>query len=61
MLKNFSHAEFIVYNIDNMPNKYINKANLPILAYTIKNKEQFEKAKIVSNNQILDNIEVLND
>lgn len=59
MLKNFSHADFIAYNIENMPNKYINKANLPILAYTIKTKEQFDKAKIVSNNQILDNIEVL--
>ena len=61
MLKGFSHADFIAYNIDNMPNKYINKANLPILAYTIKTKEQFEKAKIVSNNQILDNIELVSD
>ena len=59
MLKKFSHTDFVAYNIDNMPNKYIEKANLPILAYTIKTKEQFEKAKLVSNNQILDNIEVL--
>ena len=55
----FSHIDFISYNIDNLPNKYVSKISLPILAWTIRTNADYEKAKLNSNNVIVDNIEVL--
>lgn len=60
-LNKFAHIDFISYNIDDLPNKYVNKTDLPILTYTIANKEQFVKAKIVSNNLIVDNPDAIVD
>ena len=57
--KNFSHIDFVSYNIDNLPNKYVNKMNIPVLAWTIKSKDDYAKAKQNANNIIVDNIEVL--
>lgn len=57
--KNFSHIDFISYNIDNLPNKYVNKMDVPVLAWTIKTSEDYIKAKQNANNMIVDNIEVL--
>lgn len=58
-LNKFAHIDFISYNIDDLPNKYVNNTNVPILTYTISTKEQFVKAKIASNNLIIDNPDVL--
>lgn len=57
--KHFSHIDFVSYNIENLPNKYVNKIDVPILAWTIKTKEDYEKAKQNANNMIVDNIDVL--
>ncbi|MBQ8430710.1 MAG: glycerophosphodiester phosphodiesterase, partial [Clostridia bacterium] len=60
-LKKFAHIDFVSYNIENLPNKYVFNCNLPVLSWTIKTKEEFLKAKTVSNNLIIDNIEVINN
>jgi len=57
--KNFSHADFVSYNLDNLPNKYVNKMDIPILAWTVKTEEDYSKAKLNANNMIVDNIDVL--
>lgn len=57
--KKFSHIDFVSYNIDNLPNKYVNNIDIPILAWTIKTKEDYIKAKENANNIIIDNINVL--
>lgn len=44
--KSASAPHFINYNIDNIPNKYINKyKNIPLLAYTIKSEAELKNAK----------------
>ena len=57
--KKFSHIDFVSYNLDNLPNKYVNKMDIPILAWTVKTKEDYNKAKQNANNIIVDNIDVL--
>ena len=38
------HADFINYDCQYLPNKYVNKHNdLPLLAYTIKTQEEYER------------------
>lgn len=58
-LKNFAHIDFVSYNIDDLPNKYVNNTTVPVLTWTIRTKEQFKKAKVVSNNLIIDNVDVI--
>ena len=57
--KNFSHIDFVSYNIANLPNKYVNKMDVPVLAWTIKTDEDYISAKQNANNMIVDNIQVL--
>ena len=58
--KNFSHIDFVSYNLDNLPNKYVNKIDVPVLAWTVKTEEDYTKAKDNVNNMIVDNVDVLN-
>ena len=57
--KNFAHIDFVSYNLENLPNKYVNKTDVPILAWTVKTEEDYKKAKLNANNMIVDNIDVL--
>jgi len=57
--KRFSHIDFVSYNINNLPNKYINKIDVPVLAWTIKTEEDYIKSKKNANNMIVDNIDLL--
>jgi glycerophosphoryl diester phosphodiesterase len=57
--KKFSHIDFVSYNLENLPNNYVNKIHLPILAWTVKSKEDYEKAKQNANNMIVDDVDVL--
>ncbi|MBQ7880821.1 MAG: glycerophosphodiester phosphodiesterase [Clostridia bacterium] len=57
--KNFSHADFVSYNLENLPNKYVNKMDIPILAWTVKTEDDYIKAKQNANNMIVDNVDVL--
>lgn len=56
--KSFSHIDFVSYNLNNLPNKYVNKVDVPVLAWTVKTEEDYKKAKQNANNIIVDNIEV---
>ena len=57
--KSFSHIDFVSYNLDNLPNKYVNKMDIPVLAWTVKTEEDYKKAKRNANNMIVDNIDLL--
>lgn len=57
--KNFSHIDFVSYNLENLPNKYVNKMDVPVLAWTVRTEEDYIKAKQNANNMIVDNVEVL--
>lgn len=57
--KKFSHIDFVSYNLENLPNKYVNKMDIPVLAWTIKTEEDYNKAHQNANNIIVDNIDVL--
>ena len=57
--KNFSHIDFVSYNLDNLPNKYVNKMDVPVLAWTVKTEDDYKKAKLNANNMIVDNVDVL--
>lgn len=59
LFKRFSHIDFVSYNIENLPNKYVNHTNLPVLAWTVRTKEDYNKAKSTANNMIVDNVEAL--
>lgn len=53
--KTVSCPNFVSYEADKLPNKYANKSkNLPILAWTIKNQQQFEKIKNHCDNIIFE-------
>lgn len=59
ILNKFSHVDFVSYNLDNLPNKYVDKTSVPILAWTVKTEEDYKKAKQNANNMIVDNIDLL--
>lgn len=61
MLNKFAHIDFVSYNIKDLPNKYVEKLNVPILSWSIKTHEQFLKAKKTSDNLIVDDINSLNE
>lgn len=57
--KKFSHIDFVSYKLQNLPNKYVNKMDVPVLAWTVRTEDDYKKAKQNANNMIVDNIEVL--
>ncbi len=57
--KSFSHIDFVSYNLENLPNKYVNKMDVPVLAWTVRTEEDYDKAKQNANNVIVDNVDVL--
>lgn len=59
LFKKISHIDFVSYNLENLPNKYVNKTNMPVLAWTVKTEEDYKKAKETANNMIVDNVDVL--
>lgn len=58
-LNKFAHVDFVSYNIENMPNKYVKKLHIPLLAWTIRTQEDYNNAKKYANNLIVDNVDVL--
>lgn len=64
MLQNFMHADFISYDINFLPNKFVTKKSkkykVPVLAWVVKSKEKSDIAKKYANNIIFENIDTLN-
>lgn len=49
-------ADFIAYDAQNLPNKYVNKyKNLPLLAYTIRTQEEYERLHPIVDSIIFEN------
>ena len=59
LLNKFAHVDFVSYNIENMPNKYTSRLRIPLLAWTIRTQEDYDKAKKYANNLIVDNISLI--
>lgn len=53
-LRNVAKIDFISYDIDNIPNKMTNNSQIPVLAWTVRNKEQKEWAKTYADNYIFE-------
>ena len=54
--KRVSEPNFVVYDIEDMPNRYVKKyfGVLPVLAFVINSEEDEKKAKDITNNIIFD-------
>lgn len=59
-LNKYAHVDFVSYNIHDLPNRYVNKTDIPVLTFTIRTKEDYIKAKTVSNNLIMDDTSLIN-
>ncbi len=47
-----SDPDFISYKLEDLPNKYVKKANLPVIAWTVTSYDEIKRAKQVANNYI---------
>ena len=47
-----SDPDFISYKLEDLPNKYVKKAGLPVIAWTITSDEEVARAKVVADNYI---------
>lgn len=55
--KKVSEPNFIAYQVENLPNRYVKKySDLPLLAWVVKNEETFVKAKKYADNIIFEEI-----
>ena len=56
-LNKLSCPHFISYNAEDLPNRYCNKSNLPVLAWTIRNQEDYLKVIKFTDNIIFEGFE----
>ena len=54
-LFNWVKPDFISYNFDNLPNKFVSKRKVPVLAWTIDSKDKEQEAMKVADNVIFEN------
>lgn len=57
--KHYSHIDFVSYNLKFLPNKYVDKVDVPVLAWTVRTQQDYLNAKQNANNVIVDNVDVL--
>lgn len=53
-LNKISKPDFVSYRFSDLPNKYVTKCNLPVLAWTIKSNADYEAAKQYCDNIIFE-------
>ncbi len=53
-LNKIAKPDFISYCADNLPNRYVNKAHLPVLAWTVRSNETVQRLSGVANNIIFE-------
>ncbi len=53
-MNHVSSPDFISYSIDNLPNKYVTKTKLPVLAWTVRSNTEAEKVAHCSDNIIFE-------
>lgn len=56
-LNKISSPNFISYNTENLPNKYVKRTNLPILAWTVRSQEEYLRVIKYCDNIIFENFE----
>lgn len=55
--KKVSEPNFISYNLEDLPNKYVKKySNIPLIGWTIRDAETFIKARKCCDNVIFENV-----
>ena len=59
ILKSFSHIDFVSYDVRHLPNRYVSKFNVPVLAWTIRTEDEYKIGKQNANNLIVDNVDLL--
>lgn len=55
LAKRLAHADFISYDARHLPNKYTSRLKLPLIAWTINSREEYEKKKEFCDNIIFQN------
>ncbi len=53
-LNKIAKPDFISYCADNLPNRYVTKAHLPVLAWTVRSNETVQRLSGVANNIIFE-------
>lgn len=54
-LNKVAKPDFISYSADDLPNRYVTKAKLPVLAWTVRSNEKAAELCTVANNIIFEN------
>lgn len=49
-----SKPDFICYNVEGLPNKYVDKTGLPVIGWTVKSRVQYDKVKSSCDNIIFE-------
>lgn len=49
-----SHPDFIAYNVNNLPNKYVRNTGLPVVGWTVKSELQAQKMSDKCDNYIFE-------
>lgn len=55
MLFSTAGADFIAYRFDNLPNRYVSKHNVPVLAWTVGSIAEYDAVKKYCHNVIFEN------
>lgn len=50
-----SKPNFISYNVEDLPNRYVTKTGLPVIGWTVKSGRQYDKIKSFCDNIIFEN------
>lgn len=54
-LNRVSAPDFIAYNANDLPNKYVTRTKLPVIAWTVRSQSEFEKVAPYCDNIIFEN------
>ncbi|HAJ77958.1 MAG TPA: glycerophosphodiester phosphodiesterase [Clostridiales bacterium] len=56
-MKKYTHQDFVSYDINNLPNRFTKKLEVPLLTWTVKKQEEYIKAIQCSDNVIFEGFE----
>lgn len=56
-MKKITEQNFVSYDLRNLPNRFVKHLEIPLLAWTINNQEQYIKAVQIADNVIFQNCE----
>jgi glycerophosphoryl diester phosphodiesterase len=56
-LRKITHQNFVSYDISNLPNRYVKKLEIPLIAWTVRNQESYIKSVQITDNVIFEGFE----